>query len=45
MMPRADILKDVVADLRIAASFVTIVPVVSSKPAGDGDIEIGRAHV
>ena len=38
MMPRADILKDVVADLRIAASFVTIVPVASSKPAGDGDI-------
>lgn len=38
MMPRADILKDVVADLRIAASFVTIMPVASSKPAGDGDI-------
>lgn len=38
MMPHADILKDVVADLRIAASFVTIVPVASSKPAGDGAI-------
>lgn len=38
MMPRADILKDVVADLRIAASFVTILPVASSKPARDGAI-------
>lgn len=38
MTPRADILKDVVADLRIAASFVTIVPVGSSKPAGEGAV-------
>ncbi|MBR0724258.1 adenosylcobinamide-GDP ribazoletransferase [Bradyrhizobium manausense] len=38
MMPRTEILKDVVADFRIAASFVTIVPVASSKPAGDGAI-------
>lgn len=38
MTPRADILKDVVADLRIATSFVTIVPVASSKPAGEGAI-------
>jgi len=37
-MPRAEILKDVVGDLRIAASFVTIVPVASSKPADDGAI-------
>ncbi|WP_439357352.1 adenosylcobinamide-GDP ribazoletransferase [Bradyrhizobium sp. DASA03007] len=38
MMPRAELLKDVVADLRMAASFVTILPVASSKPAGDGAI-------
>jgi adenosylcobinamide-GDP ribazoletransferase len=38
MTPRADILKDVVADLRIAASFVTILPVASSKPSGEGAI-------
>ncbi len=38
MMPRADMLKDVVADLRIAASFITIVPVASSKPAADGAV-------
>ena len=38
MIARADILKDVVADLRIAASFVTIVPLASSKPADDGAI-------
>ncbi|MGX4805701.1 adenosylcobinamide-GDP ribazoletransferase [Bradyrhizobium guangdongense] len=38
MTPRADILKDVVADLRIAASFVTIMPVASSKPSGDSAI-------
>jgi len=37
-MPSADILKDVLADLRIAASFVTIVPVASAKPAGEGAI-------
>jgi adenosylcobinamide-GDP ribazoletransferase len=38
MIPSADILKDVLADLRIAASFVTIVPVASAKPAGEGAI-------
>lgn len=38
MMPRTDILNDVVDDLRIASSFVTIVPVASSKPAADGTI-------
>jgi adenosylcobinamide-GDP ribazoletransferase len=38
MMPRADILKDIVADLRIAASFVTILPVASSKPSGEGAV-------
>ncbi|MBB4397331.1 adenosylcobinamide-GDP ribazoletransferase [Bradyrhizobium sp. ERR14] len=38
MMPRAELFKDVVADLRMAASFVTILPVASSKPAGDGAV-------
>jgi adenosylcobinamide-GDP ribazoletransferase len=38
MMPRAELLKDVIADLRMAASFVTILPVASSKPAGDGAV-------
>lgn len=38
MMPRADLLKDVIADLRMAASFVTILPVASSKPAADGAV-------
>lgn len=38
MMPRANLLKDVVADLRMAASFVTILPVASSKPAADGAV-------
>ncbi|SEM47935.1 adenosylcobinamide-GDP ribazoletransferase [Bradyrhizobium sp. OK095] len=38
MMPRAEFLKDVIADLRMAASFVTILPVASSKPAGDGAV-------
>lgn len=38
MMPRAEFLRDVIADLRMAASFVTILPVASSKPAGDGAI-------
>jgi adenosylcobinamide-GDP ribazoletransferase len=38
MMPRAALLRDIIADLRIAASFVTIVPVAPSKPAGDGAI-------
>ena len=38
MTPRADILKDVVADLRVAASFVTILPVAPSKPSGEGTI-------
>ncbi len=38
MMRRAELLQDIVADLRMAASFVTIVPVASPKPAGDGAI-------
>jgi len=38
MMARVELLKDVVADLRMAASFVTILPVASSKPAADGAI-------
>src|SRR3954447_26816152 len=38
MMPRAELLRDLIADLRIAASFVTILPVASSEPAGDGAI-------
>lgn len=38
MTPHAELLKDVIADLRMAASFVTILPVASSKPAGDGAI-------
>src|SRR4051795_4950297 len=38
MMPRDQFLRDVIADLRIAASFVTILPVASSKPAGDGAV-------
>ncbi|MCS3725070.1 adenosylcobinamide-GDP ribazoletransferase [Bradyrhizobium betae] len=38
MMPRAEFLKDVVADLRMAASFVTILPVASSTPAADGAV-------
>ncbi|MGY8707761.1 adenosylcobinamide-GDP ribazoletransferase [Bradyrhizobium sp. 18BD] len=38
MMPRADFLKDIVADLRMAASFVTILPVASAKPAADGTV-------
>ncbi len=38
MMPRVALLEDIIADLRIAASFVTIVPVASSKPAGDGAV-------
>lgn len=38
MMPRAELLKDIIADLRMAASFVTILPVVSSKPAADGAV-------
>ncbi|MCK1715393.1 MULTISPECIES: adenosylcobinamide-GDP ribazoletransferase [unclassified Bradyrhizobium] len=38
MMPHAEFLKDVIADLRIAVSFVTILPVGSSKPAGDGAV-------
>ncbi|TYO67677.1 adenosylcobinamide-GDP ribazoletransferase [Bradyrhizobium hipponense] len=38
MMPHAKFLKDVIADLRIAVSFVTILPVGSSKPAGDGAV-------
>ncbi|MCP3369491.1 adenosylcobinamide-GDP ribazoletransferase, partial [Bradyrhizobium cajani] len=38
MMPRTELLKDILADLRMAASFVTILPVASSKPATDGAI-------
>jgi adenosylcobinamide-GDP ribazoletransferase len=38
MTPRAELLRDIIADLRIAVSFVTILPVASSKPAGDGAI-------
>lgn len=38
MMPRAELLKDIIADLRMAASFVTILPVASSKPAADGAV-------
>jgi adenosylcobinamide-GDP ribazoletransferase len=38
MTPRAELLRDIIADLRIAVSFVTIPPVASSKPAGDGAI-------
>ncbi|MDA9512383.1 MULTISPECIES: adenosylcobinamide-GDP ribazoletransferase [Bradyrhizobium] len=38
MMPRAELLKDIVADLRMAVSFVTILPVASSKPAADGTV-------
>ncbi|MBR0985489.1 adenosylcobinamide-GDP ribazoletransferase [Bradyrhizobium liaoningense] len=38
MMPRAELLKDIVADLRMAVSFVTILPVASSKPAADGAV-------
>lgn len=38
MMPRTELLENAIADLRIAASFVTILPVGSSTSAGDGDI-------
>ncbi|MDA9449842.1 MULTISPECIES: adenosylcobinamide-GDP ribazoletransferase [unclassified Bradyrhizobium] len=38
MMPRAELLKDIVADLRMAVSFVTILPMASSKPAADGTV-------
>ncbi len=38
MMPRAGFLRDLIADLRMAASFVTIVPVASSKPVEDGAV-------
>ncbi|CUT10363.1 Cobalamin synthase [Bradyrhizobium sp.] len=38
MMPRDEFLRDVIADLRTAASFVTILPVAPSKPAADGAI-------
>ncbi|MDA9545789.1 MULTISPECIES: adenosylcobinamide-GDP ribazoletransferase [unclassified Bradyrhizobium] len=38
MIPRAELLKDIFADLRMATSFVTILPLASSKPAGDGAI-------
>ena len=38
MMPRDQFLRDVIADLRMAASFVTILPVALSKPAADGAV-------
>ena len=38
MMPGVETIRDVIADLRIAASFVTLLPVGSSKPAADGAI-------
>lgn len=38
MMPRAELLKGIIADLRMAASFVTILPVASSKHAADGAV-------
>ena len=38
MMPRDEILRDVISNLRIAVSFVTILPVASSKPAADGAV-------
>ena len=38
MMPGAETIRDVIADLRIAASFVTLLPIGSSKPAADGAI-------
>lgn len=38
MMPRAELFKEIIADLRMAASFVTILPVASSKSAADGAI-------
>ncbi|WGD49553.1 adenosylcobinamide-GDP ribazoletransferase [Bradyrhizobium sp. CB1650] len=36
MMLRTELLHDIVIDLRVAASFVTILPVAPSKPAGNG---------
>jgi adenosylcobinamide-GDP ribazoletransferase len=36
MTPRTDIFKEVITDLRMATSFVTILPVALSKPAHDG---------
>ncbi|MFB6450067.1 adenosylcobinamide-GDP ribazoletransferase [Bradyrhizobium tunisiense] len=38
MTPGIELLKHIIADLRMAASFVTILPVGSSKPAGDGAV-------
>ncbi|WP_245326731.1 adenosylcobinamide-GDP ribazoletransferase, partial [Bradyrhizobium sacchari] len=38
MMAPAEFLKPLVADLRMAASFVTILPIASSKPARDGAV-------
>jgi adenosylcobinamide-GDP ribazoletransferase len=38
MKARDQLLRDVIGDLRIAASFVTILPVASSKPAADGAV-------
>lgn len=38
MIARTELLKDIVDDLRMAAAFVTILPLGSSKPAADGAI-------
>ena len=38
MRPRVEMIRDAIADLRIAASFATIVPVASSKQAVDGAV-------
>ncbi|WP_409189393.1 adenosylcobinamide-GDP ribazoletransferase [Bradyrhizobium sp. RDM4] len=38
MMPRAEVLKDIITDLRIATTFVAIFPVGSPKPVDDGAI-------
>ncbi|AND88685.1 MULTISPECIES: adenosylcobinamide-GDP ribazoletransferase [Bradyrhizobium] len=38
MIPGTETIRNVIADLRIAASFVTLLPVGSSKPAADGAI-------
>ncbi|UWU74188.1 adenosylcobinamide-GDP ribazoletransferase [Bradyrhizobium huanghuaihaiense] len=38
MTQRAEFLQDIIADLRMAASFVTILPVAPSKPAADGTV-------
>lgn len=38
MMPRDEFLRNVIADLRMAVSFVTILPIASPKPAIDGAV-------